>query len=326
MGRQRTINDAEFWRAPRIADRTHEDKATLLYLLTSPYSNIIGVYAIVPRIAAAEMGWTADQLLAIVKRLESFGLVDYDSSSNFVWIRTWWDHNSAKMAVASTLREKTYLQIAAVPNSWRTEFLADFLMRLPTGEKTSTATKDDLRSIVARDMASRGYTVPIAYLQTTDSPAANTTNNANSNSYHYDENPAPLEYPMLEKSVQEQVSKIVSRLPLGMRQDVLDEIAAKMRAGTLRSPIRLAQHFADNPHVFVISEGIAVRNARTQRLAVQEELENQALKRDDELADIDAQLRSMSEEQFEKTYGRLPANIRQQVRDRWSKLRGGTST
>jgi hypothetical protein len=130
MGRQRTINDAEFWRAPRIADRTQEDKATLFYLLTSPYSNIIGIYPIVPRIAAAEMGWTADQLLEVVKRLGSFELVDYDEPSGFVWVRTWWDHNSAKMAVASTLREKTYSQIAAIPAAWRADFLVDFLMRL----------------------------------------------------------------------------------------------------------------------------------------------------------------------------------------------------
>jgi len=44
MGRQRTIDDTNFWRSPRVADCSQEDKATLLYLLTSPSSNIIGVY------------------------------------------------------------------------------------------------------------------------------------------------------------------------------------------------------------------------------------------------------------------------------------------
>lgn len=163
MGRQRTINDAEFWRSPRIADRTQEDKATLLYLLTSPYSNIIGVFALVPRIVAAEMGWTAEQLLAILKRLGSVELVRFEDSSGFVWVRNWWDHNSAKMAVATTLREKTYSQIAAIPAAWRAELLADFLMRIPAAERTGPATKDDLRHIVASDMASRGYTVPITF-------------------------------------------------------------------------------------------------------------------------------------------------------------------
>lgn len=58
MGRQRTINDVAFWRSPKMAGRTQEDRALLTYLLTGPFSNIIGVYQIVPRIAASEMDGT----------------------------------------------------------------------------------------------------------------------------------------------------------------------------------------------------------------------------------------------------------------------------
>lgn len=321
MGRQRTINDAEFWRAPRIADRTQEDKATLLYLLTSPYSNIIGVYPIVPRIAAAEMGWTADQFLAILKRLGGFDLAQYEESSGYVWVRNWWDHNSAKMAVATTLREKTYSQIAAIPAAWRSEFLADFLMRIPAAERAGAATKDDLRHIVACDMASRGHTVPIPYRQPTDSPAGNTTHNTISNSNNYGRDDSPLEFPMLEARALEQLASIISRLPREMRQDVLDEISAKLRVGTLRSPIRLAQHFADNPGAFVISDGLAVRQARTMRSSVQSELDRQAKKRDSELASIDQQLCGLDDDQFETDYGHLPSNVLQQLRDRRARLR-----
>lgn len=320
MGRQRTINDAEFWRSPRIADRTQEDKATLLYLLTSPYSNISGVYPIVPRIAAAEMGWTADQLLAILKRLGSLELVQFEEPSGFVWVRNWWDHNSAKMAIATTLREKTYSQIAAIPATWREAFLADFLMRIPTGEKGCHSAKDDLRSIVARDMAGCGYSLPIPYRQATDSPAGNTTDNTNSNSNNYS-GAWPLEFPMLEAGMQEQLAAVISRLPSDMRQDVLDEIAVKLRAGTVRSPIRLAQHFADNPGAFVIADGLAIRQGRAKRIAVQTELARQAEKRNSELDSIDEQLSYMDDVQFENMYGRLPSNVLQQLRDRWSKLR-----
>jgi hypothetical protein len=323
MGRQRTINDAEFWRSPRIADRTQEDKATLLYLLTSPYSNIIGVYAIVPRIAAAEMGWTAEQLLAILKRLGSLELVRFEDSSGFVWVRNWWDHNSAKMAVATTLREKTYSQIAAMPAIWRTEFLADFLTRIPASEKVGPTSKDDLRNIVAHDMATHGYTVPIPYRQPSVSPAGNTTHNANysSNSNNYSDEKLALEFPMLESGLLEQLTPIVSRLPSEMRQDVLDEITAKLRTGKLRSPIRLAQHFADNPGTFVISEGLAIRQARAKRSSVQSEIERQAQERDNELVSIDEQLSCMSDEQFESNYSRLPPNVLQQLRDRRNRLR-----
>ena len=78
MGRQRTIDDTNFWRSPHVADCSQEDKATLLYLLTSPSSNIIGVYPIVPRISAAEMGWTSEQLLPVLKRLAARDLVGFD--------------------------------------------------------------------------------------------------------------------------------------------------------------------------------------------------------------------------------------------------------
>jgi len=333
MGRQRTINDAEFWRSPKIADRTQEDKATLLYALTSPYSNIVGVYSIVPRIAAAEMGWTADQLLVILKRLESLKLVQYDEATSFVWVRNWWDHNSAKMAVATTLRAKTYAQIDEVPEQWRVEFLRDFLMRLPAGESNNSGSELSLRDLVAADMEGRGHTVSIPYRYRTDRVSigyqhpidratGNTTNTLNSNftpnNYNAD---LPLDYPRLEISVQRQLATIVGRLPTEMRQDVLDEIAAKIQCGTIRSPIKLAQHFANNPSSFVISEGLAIRNARVQRRAAKGELENQEQIRNNELANIDAQLCNMSEEQFERMHSHLPPNALQQLRDRWARLR-----
>jgi hypothetical protein len=323
MGRQRTINDAEFWRAPRIADRTQEDKATLLYLLTSPYSNIIGIYPIVPRIAAAEMGWTSEQFLPILKRLANYDLVQFEEPSGFVWVRNWWDHNSAKMTVATTLREKTYSQIAAIPAEWRAAFLSDFLMRIPVDEKNSLGTKVDLRNIVIRDMSNRGYGVSIPYLQATDSPGGNTTDNKNSNHNNYSNPDLPLEYPILEAGVHEQLAAIISRLPSEIRQDVLDEIAAKLRSGTLRSPIRLAQHFADRPGVFAIADGLAIRQARAKRSLVQTNLEIKAEQRDSQLSSIDEQLSCMDDTQFETVYGRLPPNMLQQLRSRRSKLRTG---
>jgi hypothetical protein len=333
MGRQRTINDAEFWRSPKIADRTQEDKATLLYSLTSPYSNIIGVYSIVPRIAAAEMGWTADQLLTVLKRLESLELLQYDAASSILWVRNWWDHNSAKMAVATTLRAKTYAQIDEIPEKWRSEFILDFLVRLPNDESNTGSSELSLRDVVAVDLESRGHTVPIpyrypkprvsiGYQEPMDRVAGNTTDTINVNSNNYDAE-LPLEFPDLEAEIQKQLAAIVGRLPQEIRQDVLDEIAAKIQAGTVRSPIKLAQHFAKNPGSFAISEGLSVRNARSQRVLVKSELQNQVQKRDSELASFDAQLGNMNEEQFEDEFGRLPPNGLQQLRNRWVRLRVG---
>ncbi|MBJ9686763.1 hypothetical protein I5589_06680 [Burkholderia vietnamiensis] len=130
MGRQRTVDDANFWRSPQVADLTQEDKATLLYLLTSPSSNIIGVYPIVARISAAEMGWTAEQFLPVVQRLGDKGLVLFDEPTSYVWVRTWWQHNSPQMALAPKLRGKTLVQIDAIPSLWRLPFVADLRGRI----------------------------------------------------------------------------------------------------------------------------------------------------------------------------------------------------
>jgi hypothetical protein len=119
--RQRTICDF-FWRDPSICDLSQEDKATLLYLLTSPSSNIIGVYQVVPRIAAAEMGWTADQLIVVLGRLKGKGLIDFNEAG-WVWVKVWWRHNSAKGAFSPKLRENSRRQMMDMPAEWMEGFI-----------------------------------------------------------------------------------------------------------------------------------------------------------------------------------------------------------
>lgn len=118
--RQRTISDY-FWRDPDMCDLTQEDKATLLYLLTSPSSNIVGVYQIVWRIAAAEMGWTSEQLMDVVDRLHLRGLVSY-TKSGWIWVKIWWKHNSAAGAFSPKLRQNAKNQIMAMPQEWHTDY------------------------------------------------------------------------------------------------------------------------------------------------------------------------------------------------------------
>lgn len=155
MGRQRTVDDANFWRSPQVADLTQEDKATLLYLLTSPSSNIIGVYPIVARISAAEMGWTAEQFLPVVQRLGDKGLVLFDEPTSYVWVRTWWQHNSPQMALAPKLRGKTFVQIDAIPSLWRLPFVADLRGRISF--ELQKVLDDCLSTAVAPDAVSIPY-------------------------------------------------------------------------------------------------------------------------------------------------------------------------
>ena len=120
--RQRTISD-DFWRDSQIWGLSQEDTATLLYLLTSPSSNIIGCYRVVWRIAAAEMGWTADQMLVVVKRLQEKDLIEY-TDSGWVWVKIWWRHNSTAVALnpKSKLVSHARKQFADIPRDWLAAF------------------------------------------------------------------------------------------------------------------------------------------------------------------------------------------------------------
>ena len=119
--RQRTISD-NFWRDPRTSDLSQEDKATLLYFLTSPSSNIVGVYQVIPRIAAAEMGWTTEQLLCVAERLQCKDLIRF-RQDGWVWVKIWWSHNSAAGAFSPKLIKVAKSQILAMPIEWHQEYV-----------------------------------------------------------------------------------------------------------------------------------------------------------------------------------------------------------
>ena len=71
------------------------------------------------------MGWTSEQLLPVLARLSDASLINYDESSCSVWVKIWWDHNSARMAVGPSLRAKTYDQIGQIVDQWRQASRAD---------------------------------------------------------------------------------------------------------------------------------------------------------------------------------------------------------
>lgn len=130
MGRQRTIRDQNFWRSPRLLNCTTEDKVALLHLLTAPDSNITGVYPLVPRIAGAEIGWTVDQWLQVIHRLQDEDLARYDDVRLIVWVRIWWDHHSASQVTGPKLRARALEEIRRIPSEWMDDFLTDFKERL----------------------------------------------------------------------------------------------------------------------------------------------------------------------------------------------------
>jgi hypothetical protein len=315
MGRQRTINDAEFWRSTKIADKTQEDKATLLYLLTSPFSNIVGVYKVVLKIAAAEMGWSADQLIPVLTRLSTAGAIKFEEESGFVWVKIWWDHNSAKMAIATTLRQKTFEQIEQIPPDWRNDFLADFFARIPT--------KDSLRQSIFCELAEFLGTVSIPYPYAGDRGEGNDNTTTNPiDTTNATAVLAELYYPELSGSEISEIKKLVSRISGHQRQDVLDEIEGKRRQGKLKAGgVPLCRHFVENIEKFVIADGVSVKNDRIAKSKISQRQLNMLNREAEMNQKFEMELAVMDDIQFDQNFRHLPRSMIDRLKEKKEELR-----
>ena len=302
MSRQRTIND-QIWRSNRLSGCTVEDRYALFYFLTSPFSNVIGAYEIVLRVAASEMGWDVEsQLINVIRRLVDADLIYFDTDANYVWVKVWWDHNSAKMAVASTLRKKTLQQIEALPERWRNDYVDDFINRLPAD--------DPLRDTVASALASPSDRVSTAYADPSDSQSSihsaphdalinqgvsepdtlctpypngmdrrpgNTTTNTNSiyNTTTTTGTGNGLQYPSsLARAERMSIQNLIANIPAESAQALLDELeGAIKKPGTIRTTkVAYLKGLVDRHRTggFVPAAGIPIATKRERLAATQD--------------------------------------------------------
>lgn len=302
MSRQRTIND-QIWRSNRLSGCTVEDRYALFYFLTSPFSNVIGAYEIVLRVAASEMGWDVEsQLINVIRRLVDADLIYFDADANYVWVKVWWDHNSAKMAVASTLRKKTLQQIQALPERWRNDYVDDFINQL--------AADDPLRDTVAIALASPSDRVSTAYAAPSDSQSStqsaqhdalinqgvsepdtlctpypngmdrrpgNTTTNTNAiyNTTTTTGTGHGLQYPSsLAPAERMSIQNLIANIPPESAQALLDELeGAIKKPGTIRTTkVAYLKGLVDRHRTggFVPAAGIPIATRRERLAATQE--------------------------------------------------------
>ena len=110
------------------------------------------------------------------------------------------------------------------------------------------------------------------------------------------------------------VRPIIGHLPSHVQQDIVDEIEGKRRRGVLRAnPVGLAKHFAVNPGVLVLSDGIEVRRQRERGLEAKkvEQFEEQRRKEDNEM--LISGLVRMTDQEFEFMCSKLPPRIRNRI-------------
>lgn len=75
-------------------DFSPEDKYFMLYCLTNPHSNIIGCYEISMKQMAAELGYSVDSVMSLIKRFkEHHGVIDYDGDTKELYVKNWHKYN-----------------------------------------------------------------------------------------------------------------------------------------------------------------------------------------------------------------------------------------
>lgn len=91
------IIDTSFWEDALVVDKyTPEDKYFMLYLLTNPKTTAIGIYSLVPKIAAFDLGYSVDTINFLLERFEhSYKKIKYNDENREVAVK-----NSLKYTIS----------------------------------------------------------------------------------------------------------------------------------------------------------------------------------------------------------------------------------
>lgn len=88
----------EFWEDQKVMTVfTPEDKYFMLYLLTNPHTTQLGIYRLVPKIAAFEMGYSVEAVDSLIERFsEKYGIISYNRETMEVAIKNYLIHSVIK--------------------------------------------------------------------------------------------------------------------------------------------------------------------------------------------------------------------------------------
>lgn len=92
------IVNSSFWEDEKVATVfSPEDKYFFLYLLTNPHTTQIGIYRLIPKIAAFELGYSLDSVMVLLDRFENkYGIIKYSQSTSEVAVKNYLKHSIVK--------------------------------------------------------------------------------------------------------------------------------------------------------------------------------------------------------------------------------------
>lgn len=92
------VVSTSFWEDETIVnDFSPEDKYFYLYLITNPHTSQLGIYKLVPKTAAFELGYSKEAVMVLLERFESkYGMIRYNKETCEVAIKNYLRHSVVK--------------------------------------------------------------------------------------------------------------------------------------------------------------------------------------------------------------------------------------
>ena len=92
------VVSTSFWEDEKIVnDFSPEDKYFYLYLITNPHTSQLGVYKLVPKTAAFELGYSKEAVMVLLERFENkYDMIRYNKETCEVAIKNYLKHSVVK--------------------------------------------------------------------------------------------------------------------------------------------------------------------------------------------------------------------------------------
>ena len=92
------VVSTSFWEDETIVnDFSPEDKYFYLYLITNPHTSQLGIYKLVPKTAAFELGYSKEAVQVLLERFENkYGMIKYNTETCEVAIKNYLRHSIVK--------------------------------------------------------------------------------------------------------------------------------------------------------------------------------------------------------------------------------------
>ncbi len=96
MGIKRVV-DINFWTDGKVDEFSPEDKYFMLYLLTGPFTKLLGIYEISIKQVAFHLGYSVEAVKVLIDRFESkYGIILFSPSTNEIAIKNYLRHSIVK--------------------------------------------------------------------------------------------------------------------------------------------------------------------------------------------------------------------------------------